>query len=68
MFIPRGELRKQNPNGVKLFYLGFNFCLDKVLYLSNIPHYIGFFEILKMLYPPIGAAKVEPEWGPIVFT
>ena len=29
---------------------------------------IRLFEILKMLYPPKGAANADPEWGPIDFT
>ena len=29
---------------------------------------IRLFEILKMLYPPKGAAIAEPVWGPIDFS
>ena len=36
--------------------------------VSNFAGLRGFFEILKMFYPPEGLRRAEPERGPIVFT
>ena len=35
---------------------------------SKIHYYIRLFEHPENLYPPKGAAKAVPEWGPIDFT
>ena len=43
-------------------------CSRNVLCCFKNTNIIRLFEILKMLYPPKGAAKAVPEWGPIDFT
>ena len=48
--ILRRESAKTDPVGSKCFYLSFNCCPAKVLYLSKINYYICLFEILKMLH------------------
>ena len=68
MLYPPKGICKADTKEVQLFLPMSYFVLGNVYLTFNLQTEICRFEILKMLYPPEGAAKAVTDGVPIVFT
>ena len=65
---PEGLCASIVPKVVQLFFNYILLVWEEVPGVSKSSNIGGLFENLKMLYPPEGLCRAEPERGPIVFT